>query len=118
MATGALSDHDCAAIANEKSAGLVLAVVDQPDAQDLELNFFESYRSQSTVGRQLATAISDAVGARGTFDVRMKGMSLPILRETTMVALVLTVGPMNPAQRASLIAAVADAVADVFDSAR
>jgi hypothetical protein len=54
------------------------------DGTTVELRYFQGYRSRSIRGEMLAHNLADFLSSR---NVLVRGMSLPILRETTMACL-------------------------------
>ncbi len=83
-----------AAEANASGADVYLAVRLDPDAKGCASAYYAGYRSESPGGRRLAEAVQREVPkALDLPDLGCRGMSLPVLRETRMPAVIIEVGP-------------------------
>ena len=118
LSTGAHSDHEGAALANTKNAGLLLAIVESPTRVGVQIHYFESYRSHSVVGFELARAIANALVTHTELEVTVQGMALPILRETMMPALDIIVGANAAPQGDAIVAAIEKCAVLLFDKSR
>ena len=118
MATSGVSDPESAAAANAANAALLLAVLEGSNVEGLELHYYESYRSYSTVGKLLASDIVNAFGRTEQRPLVSNGMALPILRETTMPALTIALGTAHAQEIPRLASCIAAIVLDLFDRAR
>ena len=86
------SEH--AAEANAVGADGVVAIMMQPDASGCSTSFYARAGYESTAGRLLAQLVQERVpGALGVADDGVHGMSIPILSETRMPAVLTTLGP-------------------------
>jgi N-acetylmuramoyl-L-alanine amidase len=110
--------EEAAALANDRGAGLVIALGVSPSRQGLSVRYFATHKSRSLIGEALAEDLARAVRARTSLAVEIAGMSVPVLRETVMPALELCVGALDEAQRRAVVEAAAGAAARLFDSAR
>jgi N-acetylmuramoyl-L-alanine amidase len=111
------SVHDTAALANGENAGLVLAVAEEAGEFGIRLHYFASYRSHSVTGQRLAATVAARAREAGV-EIAVSGMSLPILRETMMPALALTLESHSRVDRAVLVEALRVAALGLIDSAR
>jgi peptidoglycan hydrolase-like protein with peptidoglycan-binding domain len=116
--SGDRDDHETAALANDLHASLLFAVVETPSNGGLELTYFASYRSRSVVGLQLANSIAAAIRATSPLDVVVRGMALPILRETLMPAMVITTELGAGEYTGAVVAAINRATVALFDNSR
>ncbi len=115
--SGSRDDHEGAALANDLNAGLLLAI-EQPQAhRGITMHFFESYRSRSVSGVSLAEGIAVRL-ASSQEPTEISGMSLPILRETLMPALMIVVGANVSTPVADISHAVVSSALDLIDSVR
>jgi len=86
------SEH--AAEANAVGADGVVALLMRPDVSGCGTSFYARAGYESAAGRLLAELVQDRVpAALGVADEGVHGMSLPLLRETRMPAVVITIGP-------------------------
>ncbi len=80
--------------ANRAGADAYLALRLEPDRPGALAAYYSGYRDESVGGRLLAEAIQRAVpAALGVPDLGVRGMSLTVLRETRMPAVIVEVGP-------------------------
>lgn len=80
--------------ANAVGVDVYLAVRLDPDRPGCLTSFYAGYRNESVGGRILAEVVQGTVpAALGVPDHRTRGMSLPLLRETRMPAVIVEVGP-------------------------
>jgi len=77
-----------------QGAGLVLALSPLLAIEGLHLHFWEGYMSRSQAGEELSRLIASPLVSKG-FKVEVTGMSLPVLRETPMTALVVEHGNLS-----------------------
>ncbi len=110
--------HETATRANALNAALVIAVEEGLDIPGLELHYFESYRSHSVAGRQLSAAVAHSLSTLGTVPIRVSGMSLPILRETSMPAILVLLGSAHTHEGPRVAQAIGEATLDLFDRSR
>jgi N-acetylmuramoyl-L-alanine amidase len=113
--TGARDDHEVAQLANEAGAGLVLAVR-LGAGEDLECQYFASYRAHSVVGRSFAEAIVE--GCHAAIPSSAKGMSVALLRETTMPTVIVVVHEQAESLFSDIAAAVASSATVLFNRSR
>jgi N-acetylmuramoyl-L-alanine amidase len=107
--------QQAAQLANGHGAGLLVFLEGRDADGPATLHYFESYQTHSVAGQQLvdrARAWLEARGRRAT----TSGMSLPILRETTMPAVTAAEGEGVPASE--LAEALRVAVLEFFDTSR
>jgi N-acetylmuramoyl-L-alanine amidase len=107
-----------ATFANEHNAGLLFSFSRSQQVAGLELTYFESYRSRSVVGQQLAQSIATAVRAASPLTVIVRGMAVPILRETLMPALVISTGPTTNPFNEAIADVMARYAVELFDKSR
>ena len=89
-------DRAQAQAANGAGAGAFLALRLEPDRPGCMTAFYSGYRDESVGGRLLAEAVQRKVPpALGIPDLGERGMSLPILRETRMPAVIVEIGPAS-----------------------
>jgi N-acetylmuramoyl-L-alanine amidase len=80
--------------ANAGEADVLIALRLDPDSSGCITAYYAGYRTASEGGRRLAELVQAAVPGRlGIDDGGVRGMSVPILRETTMPAVLVEVGP-------------------------
>jgi hypothetical protein len=80
--------------ANAGQADLLVALRLDPDAVGCTTAYYAGYRTESEGGRRLAELVQEAVPARlGIAGGGVRGMSLPLLRETQMPAVLIELGP-------------------------
>lgn len=80
--------------ANGVGADAYVALRLEPERKGTLAAFYSGYRDESVGGRLLAEAIERSLpSALGVPDLGVHGMSLPILRETRMPAVMVEVGP-------------------------
>jgi N-acetylmuramoyl-L-alanine amidase len=80
--------------ANAARADLVVGLRLDPDARGCTTAFYAGYRTESPGGRRLAELVQRIVPpALGLADAGARGMSVPLLRETAMTAVIVEIGP-------------------------
>jgi len=80
--------------ANAAGAAVYLGLRLSPRACGVSTAYYRGYRYESPGGHRLAEVLQRTVpAALGCPDLGARGMSLPILRETTMPAVIVEVGP-------------------------
>ncbi len=80
--------------ANAAGVDAYLAVTLDPDRPGCSTSYYAGYRYESTGGRRLAELVQQEVpAALAVPDHGLRGMSLPVLRETRMPAVIVEVGP-------------------------
>jgi N-acetylmuramoyl-L-alanine amidase len=80
--------------ANAAAVDVYLALRLDPDQPGCTTSFYAGYRYESPGGRRLAELVQQEVlGAFGLPDRAVHGMSVPLLRETRMPAVIVEVGP-------------------------
>ncbi len=67
----------------------------RPDDVGWAVSYYSGYSYESTSGRELATRIVEAVPQRFPGGATASGMSVPVLRETRMPAVVVEIGPLD-----------------------
>jgi len=83
-----------ASAANEAEVDVYLGFSLVPERPGLTTAYYSGFRYESPAGRELATLVqASAVPAFGVPDLGIRGMSLPVLRETRMPAVLCEVGP-------------------------
>ena len=83
-----------AEIANAAQVDVYLGLRLDPDRPGCSTAFYTGYRYESQGGRRLATLVQAHVpAALGVPDRDIHGMSLPVLRETRMPAVIVEIGP-------------------------
>lgn len=98
--------------ANAARVDVYLALRLDPDHPGCTTSFYSGYRYESPGGRRLADLVQQEVPpALGVPDHRVQGMSLPVLRETRMPAVIVEVGP------AAVVVEHGPALADALASA-
>jgi N-acetylmuramoyl-L-alanine amidase len=103
-----------AAAANRFAANVYVGFEATGDSES-SVHYYAVPQFESTGGRLLATAIAEQCAARlDSFSPAVRGMRLPVLRETRMPAVLLTLGDVQQAldHAASLVDAVIAALAD------
>ena len=118
LASETPNDVLAAAKANRLNAALLIAVSDNLQVEGCDLNFYESYKSHSTIGRQLSHAIGGRLRETGVPNVRVGGMSLPILRETAMPAISLSMGRSTGYSLSVVARIVTSETVRLFDRSR
>ena len=101
-----------AAAANRFAANVYIGFETQIDVSPT-IHYYAVPQFESAGGRSLALAIADRCRESGTwFQPDVTGMRLPVLRETRMPAVLVTVGPVQEAldDAAELVQAVVDAL--------
>lgn len=97
--------------ANAAGADCVVSLRLDPDARCCFTAHYSGYRTESVVGRHLAERIQAALpGAMSLEDGGVRGMALPILRETRMPAVEVCLG--QPALVTQRLAALAQVVVE------
>ncbi len=86
------AEHEVATAANASTARCLLVVRLDPGATGATALYFASDRSESPTGRRLAESVAQAAGRALGVDTKIRGMTLPVLRETRMPATVVEVG--------------------------
>lgn len=80
--------------ANAAGVDVYLALRLDPDRPGCTTSFYAGYRNESVGGRLLAEVVQRTVpAALGVPDHNARGMSLPLLRETRMPAVIVEIGP-------------------------
>jgi N-acetylmuramoyl-L-alanine amidase len=80
--------------ANTAQVDVYLALRLDPDRPGCTTSFYAGYHYESPGGRRLAELVQQEVpAALGVPDHRVHGMSVPVLRETRMPAVIVEVGP-------------------------
>jgi N-acetylmuramoyl-L-alanine amidase len=105
--------------ANELAVDVFLGLRLNPEGSSCTTSYWAGYRDQSQGGKLLAELVQRAVPAALTIhDGGTHGMSLPILRETRMPAVMVEVGPASlVVERAALLAgALSAALAEWVDA--
>lgn len=98
--------------ANAAGVEVYLALRLDPDRPGCVTYFYAGYRNESVGGRLLAEVVQRTVpAALGVPDHKTRGMSLPLLRETRMPAVITEVGP------ASVVVERGPALADALTGA-
>lgn len=89
-------EHAQARAANDAGADVYIALRLTPEVEGCSCAFYSGYRDVSVGGRHLAESIdARAPAALGVVRLGTKGMSLAILRETAMPAVLVEVGPVS-----------------------
>ena len=105
-------DSTQASEANAADVDVYLALRLDPDRPGCTTAFYAGYRYESPGGRRLAELVLDEVQARfGVPDRAVHGMSVPLLRETRMPAVIVEIGP------ADLVVEHGPALADALTAA-
>jgi N-acetylmuramoyl-L-alanine amidase len=84
-----------AAAANASTARCLVVLRLDPGARAATGLYFASDRSESPSGRRLAEALAGAAARTLDLEPAVRGMTLPVLRESRMPATVLEVGPAD-----------------------
>jgi len=80
--------------ANAAGADVYLGLHLMVDRRGCATAYYAGYRNESPGGRRLAALVQQAIlTTLGTTDRGLRGMSVPILRETTMPAILIELGP-------------------------
>ena len=97
--------------ANELGVDVFVGLRLNPSASSCRTAFWSGTHDESPGGRRLAELVQRAVpGALGVADAGVHGMSVPILRETRMPAVLVEVGPASTVvERAPTLAAALSA---------
>jgi N-acetylmuramoyl-L-alanine amidase len=111
-----------AEIANAAEADVYVGLRLDPDQPGCSTAFYSGYRYESQGGRRLASLVQRHVpGALGVPDRDVHGMSLPVLRETRMPAVIVEIGPATtvveggPALARALTAAMVEWAQSTWD---
>ncbi|MGH9087299.1 MAG: N-acetylmuramoyl-L-alanine amidase, partial [Acidimicrobiales bacterium] len=89
-------DSSQAQQANAAGVEVYLALRLDPEHPGCVTSYYAGYRNDSVGGRVLAEVVQRTVpAALGVPDRRTRGMSLPLLRETRMPAVIVEVGPAS-----------------------
>ena len=89
-------DSSQAQQANAVGVDVYLALRLDPERPGCLTSYYAGYRSESVGGRLLAEVVQQFVpAALGVPDRKAQGMSLPLLRETRMPAVIVEVGPAS-----------------------
>ena len=101
-----------AASANAAGADLCLWLNLEPGTTGCITSFYAGYRYESPGGRRLAELVQSSVPAALHLpDLGVQGMSVPVLRETRMPAIIIEIGPaLRDEQAPMLVAALTDAL--------
>ena len=87
---GSIQAHQANAVGADVYLGLRL----EPDRPGCTTSYYAGYRYESPGGRRLAEFVQSAVPpALGVPDLGVEGMSVPVLRETRMPAVIVEIGP-------------------------
>jgi N-acetylmuramoyl-L-alanine amidase len=110
------NDSHQAQLANRSGSDLLLALRPEPQVDGARILFYSGYRYESPVGRALAQRLAGLLEktAKPPSAVETQGLALPLLRETTMPALIVEIGP--PPQVAELAALAAPLLATLADN--
>jgi N-acetylmuramoyl-L-alanine amidase len=104
-----------AAQANAAEAHVYVGLALDPEADGCRFAHYAGHRYESAGGRRLAEMLQSAVPpAVGLADGGVRGMALPVLKETRMPAVVCQLGP--PEQVVARTAELAGSVAQVLDA--
>lgn len=117
VVAGERTTTESAALANEERAGLTLAVERSNDPGVL-FSYFATDRSKSLLGERVASEAARVLRASTSLPVSVRGRSVPILRETTMPAVLICVCDPSEDSAVHIAHAVAHAALGVFDSIR
>ena len=80
--------------ANEAKADVLVGLRLDPGTTGCTTAYYAGYRTESPGGRRLAELVQGLVpGALGVADGGIRGMSVPLLRETRMPAVIVELGP-------------------------
>lgn len=106
-------ESEQASEANAASGDAFIAVALHPDEAVCDTSYYARRDYESTGGRRLAELVHGSVREVLDVDGEVRGMSLPVLRETRMPAVVIEIGPADRVVERSgaLGAAVAAALA-------
>lgn len=114
----AMHHPDDSAQAREANAGLADALVGlrlDPDARGCTTAYYAGYRTESPGGRRLAELVQQRIPrSLGIADCGIRGMSVPLLRETQMPAVIVEIGP--PAVVVEQGRTLADALAGAVEA--
>jgi N-acetylmuramoyl-L-alanine amidase len=108
------SAAEAVTLANSDGAGLFVAARHDVAATALSLHYFATHHSKSLLGESLADEVSRRVRQNAAIPVDVKGMSIPVLRETQMTALEVVVPELSDDARAIVIDAVVGAINAAF----
>ena len=87
-------DSEQAREANMGSADVLVGLRLDRDAHGCITAYYAGYRTESPGGRRLAELVQETVpGSLGIADDGIRGMSVPLLRETRMPAVIVELGP-------------------------
>ncbi|HLG92517.1 MAG TPA: peptidoglycan-binding protein [Acidimicrobiales bacterium] len=106
-------DSQLAVEANNAMVEVYLGLTLAPEEPRCEACYYAGYRSESEGGKRLAQLLQEALAqALGVPSQGVRGMALPVLRETRMPAVVCELGPADAVvgQAASVATAVTDAL--------
>jgi N-acetylmuramoyl-L-alanine amidase len=102
-----------AQLANAAGVDVYLALRLDPSQPGCATAFYSGYRYESPGGHRLADLVQQrAPGALGVRDLGVHGMSIPVLRETRMPAVIVEIGPAQVV--VEMGPALADALADAL----
>ncbi len=98
--------------ANAGEADVLVGLRLDPGAEGCATAYYAGYRTESEGGRRLAEIVQATVpGALDIADRGVRGMSVPLLRETRMPAVLVELGPVVASERpGELAAALAEAL--------
>jgi N-acetylmuramoyl-L-alanine amidase len=99
--------------ANTAAADVFIQISLSPDTSGCTTAFYAAHGWESTGGRRLAELVQHTLPAAvGVTDAGARGMSLPVLRETKMPAVLCEIGPAQVAveRAAALATAITDAL--------
>lgn len=101
--------------ANAGQADVLVGLRLDPDAVGCTTAYYAGYRTESPGGRRLAELVQELVPeALGIADGAIRGMSVPLLRETQMPAVIIELGP--PAVVVERGRALSDALASAVEA--
>ncbi len=87
-------DSQLALLANATHADVFIGLRVQPDQEICEISYYAGYRYESSSGKRLAQLVQDALGPLfGPQPAAIQGMSIALLRETRMPAVLCELGP-------------------------
>ena len=95
-----------AAEANQAKVDLYVGLRLTPATSGCSISYYSGYSYESVAGRLLAEEIATGLGLSLSAPSEVRGMTLPVLRETRMPAVVIEIGPLEEVvEHSSTIAA-------------
>lgn len=92
------SVEEMTAYANHRDAPCVIVIDERPELSSVHLNYWAGYRTHSRLGEQLSSSIMVALTTSSVdLRVEVRGMALPVLRETRMTTLLIEYGSLDSA---------------------